>query len=229
MNLHSSWQSDSRKKLMLNGLLMDLLRWYSLKVLLYSSLLLISSGVVNHSRWSLLQLGLSRRLPGKLLHDLRHLVFHHLAARLSCAVRFFARGNGNFKLLGRNRRRVSPALGPEREVLGLQLLHLGLHVADLFEDLLLEGSVSGRSGRHRLLRARFAHRHVLLGELEHPRPQRARGLDGAESRHRLLDAVGCASRQAHCSSHSPRQYGASRLPDELAARACDATEPNSGS
>ena len=43
------------KKLMLNGLLMDLLRWYSLKVLLYSSLLLISSGFVNNSRWSLLQ------------------------------------------------------------------------------------------------------------------------------------------------------------------------------
>ena len=155
-----------------------------------------SCSLLDESRWSFLHRRhrLKRGVLGHPLHNLTNLrsplsnrVCFHLAARLSCAVRFFARGNGNsltislslVKLLGRNRIRGCPALGTEREVLGLQLLHFGPHIADLFEDLLLEGSVSGRSGRHSLLRARFSNRHVLLGEFEHPRPHRARGLDGA--------------------------------------------------
>ena len=136
-------------------------------------------------------------------------VVRHLLARLRCAVRLLVRCNGKgltvtfrfVEALGRNLVLSRLALLLERLVLGSEALILGLHdlllrlqAADLLEDLLLERSMSRRGGRDSLLRARFTHRHVLLGEFEHPRPYRARGLDGAESSHSLLDAVGCASR-----------------------------------
>ena len=124
------------KKLMLNGLLMDLLRWYSRKILLYSSSLSISSGFVNNSRWSLLQWIFKHLLHDGGLHrflDILH-VLVDLLVGVRCLLLFLIRVNGNsltisfrvVELLGRDSARGRSALPAELLVLALELLHLGL-------------------------------------------------------------------------------------------------------
>ena len=60
-----------------------------------TSILSRTRSLLGESRWVLLQRGLSRRLPGKLLHDLRHRVIYHLALNFRCLPLLLVRVNGN--------------------------------------------------------------------------------------------------------------------------------------